>query len=109
MSSIFPTSSASNQFTGALPTQVGLLTSLLEFGLGEYIEPIFYLVRGLNFDLIRLSVCHHLYRILHESSPHLPDNNQFTGALPTQVGLLTDLEWFDLCEYFKPVFFFCAD
>jgi hypothetical protein len=56
---------------------------------------ILFFARRLNFALTRLLACQPLNCVLHQFDAFLA-NNQFTGALPTEVGLLTSLRDFDL-------------
>jgi hypothetical protein len=84
-----------SQFTGALPTELGLLTNLEYLLFCESIEPFFYLSADRIFlsltPLLSRIVCLHFIKM-----SHLPGNNYFTGALPTELGLLTRLDYIDL-------------
>ena len=84
-----------NQLSGLLPTEFGLLTNLQSMYLCKcIINTSFGFGHGWNqllkqiyqYDLFAASL------LFHEA------NNELTGTIPTEYGLLTNLQYIGLCK-----------
>jgi len=85
-----------NQLSGSIPSELGLLTNLEEIGLGKYGRRVnlCWEEHGWNpsstFNFVFVPLLHDAL-ILGE--------NQLSGSIPSELGLLTNLEYIDLCKY----------
>ena len=84
---------ASNELTGSIPTEVGLLTELTSLGLCKRLFSV--LLVCFEIKQIYLSFASNLFSLIF-SRITLIDDNELTGSIPTEVGLLSNLVQLDL-------------
>ena len=91
-----------NEFTGSLPSKIGLLTGLSSLGLCKWKYLVDHLVcLKFSFAAINnLSVIesNHKY-LMFFFTIIAPDGNEFNGSLPSEIGLLTGLSNLDLGKW----------
>ena len=96
---------ASNELTGSIPTEFGLLTELTKTDLGKWL--FFVLLVGFGTKCTRsLLLTMFLWLIFN---PIVTGNNKFTGSIPTEVGLLTELTDLRLCKRLFSVLLVCFE
>ena len=92
-----------NELTGSIPTEVGLLTELRRLSFSKHLifVLLFYFeTRQICSILLTIYVCLSLIF----SQINLIANDKFTGPIPTEVGALTKLEFLDLCKQLFPFY-----
>jgi len=91
---------ARNQLSGSIPSELGLLTNVERINLGKY---------GYRLDLWLeehgwnpSSTCNFaFFSLLHDAL--ILDDNQLSGSIPSELGLLTNVEWISLGKYSRRV------
>jgi hypothetical protein len=91
---------AVNRLSGSLPTEIGLLAKLISLELGTFSG---FITLAFRWDRESLShsnsppynVANHSWLCLSNAAAY----NQLSGSLPTELGLLTGMEYFDLGKY----------
>ena len=80
---------AANTLTGTVPTEIGLLTNLIElYFCKSFIKPILYYDSVLILSPLLINTYLNFQITFH----HQPADNKLTGYIPTEIELLTSLE-----------------
>jgi len=89
-----------NQLTGSILSELGLLTNLEWIWLGKYGHSLDLYWEEHDWNLSSTSTFA-FFPLLHDAL--ILDNNQLTGSIPSELGLLTNLELIYLCKYGRRV------
>jgi hypothetical protein len=87
---LLPNALGDNELTGSIPSEIGLMASLVDLSLCKYLNQVLcLLLLPITVIYIVSSSCH--FNTFYILSPNALDINTLTGSIPSEIGLLTSL------------------
>ena len=86
-----------NQLSGSIPSELGLLTNLREIWLSKYGRRVDLCLEEHGWNLLSSTSNFAFFPLLHDEL--ILDANNLNGKIPSELGLLTNVDRIGLCKY----------